>query len=333
MKKIFYLFLIVGLLLCGCGKEKTQEDKLVDLGYTQNETTFTKDTVTLTRELNMEYNSTDMLLQEQIGDSYKNTDLYLKTIKLFIDIPDEVITKGLDLLMDAVKENNRSSEIDIYNKENYYIQLYLSETKKLSIAIVTPRVYKRPKDDKYLLVDDIYGKDYYAAFRRSSNDDKNLEYDKLVIDKIFNNTKVDTEEVRQLVNKKDLCNPEYICQRYLAYTDTNISVLAKNKVYSITYDMNYNNSGTYLYTEHSIEDYENGVAKDLELIQKRAKNDLNGYKEQIVKAYTDKDYTLTLDEMHDGKHFKKEVKLTEDFTVELDIYEDTVEMAYSYHGE
>ena len=42
MKKIFYLFLIVGLLLCGCGKEKTQEDKLVDLGYTQNETTFTK---------------------------------------------------------------------------------------------------------------------------------------------------------------------------------------------------------------------------------------------------------------------------------------------------
>ena len=56
MKKIFYLFLIVGLLLCGCGKEKTQEDKLVDLGYTQNETTFTKGNVTLTRELNMEYN-------------------------------------------------------------------------------------------------------------------------------------------------------------------------------------------------------------------------------------------------------------------------------------
>ena len=61
---------------------------------------------------------------------------------------------------------------------------------------------------------------------------------------------------------------------------------------------------------------------------------VNNWEElQYYCAQTDKDYTLALDEMHDGKHFKKEVKLTEDFTVELDIYEDTVEMAYSYHGE
>ena len=332
MKKIFYLFLIVGLLLCGC-KEKTDEDKLVDLGYTQNETTFTKGNVTVERELNMKYNSTDILLQEQIGDSYTNTDLYLKTIKLFIDIPDEVITKGLDLLMDAVKENNRSSEIDIYNKENYYIQLYLSETKKLSIAIVTPRVYNREKDDKFLLTDDTYGKDYYAAFRRSSNDEKNLEYDKLVITKIYNNDKVDMDEVKMIVKEDNLCNPEYICQRYLAYTNTNISVLAKRGAYSITYDMTYNNSGTYLYTEHSIEEFENGVTKDLEVIQKRAKNDVKGYKDQIVKAYTDKDYKLAEDDTHDAKHFMKTLKLTEDFTVELDIYEDTVEISYGYHGE
>ena len=77
MKKIL-LFLIMGLLLCGCAKEKTYDDKLEDLGYEKLENGFKKDTVTVKKQLNLDYNSQDILIEDKIGDSYKNTDLYLK---------------------------------------------------------------------------------------------------------------------------------------------------------------------------------------------------------------------------------------------------------------
>ena len=333
MKKVL-LFLIVGLLLCGCGKEeKTYDDKLKDLGYEVIENGFKKDTITIKKQLNLDYNSQDVLIEDKIGDNYTNTDLYLKTIKVFINIPDEVVTKGLDNLLDAVKENKRSSEINIYNKQDYYFSLFLTEDKTLKITIITPRTYNRAKDDTYMTIDDGYGKDYYSAFRRSSNTDKNLEYDKLVISKIYNNERVNIDEVKELLSKHDLCNTDLICQRYLAFTETNISVLAKNGVYSVTYDMTYANSGTYLLTEHKVEDFELGVSGDLDIVQKRAKNNVTQYKDIIVKAYTDKDYKLVYDDNHDGIHYEKTLKLSEDFTVDMDIYEDTIEISYGYHGE
>ncbi len=329
MKKIL-LFLIVGLLLCGCFGPKSKDDQIKDLGFETTEKGFKKGDMTITKQLNEKYGSEDVLIEDKIGDSYTNKDLYLKIIKLFVEIPDDVVTKGLDNLLDAVKENNRSSEINIYNEEKYFFELFLTEDKTLKITIITPRTYKREKDDTYLTLDDSYGKHYYSAFRRSSNNDKNLDYDELVLKQIFNNDKIKKEEVRNLVDKHSLCNPELICQRYIAYTETNISVLAKNKVYSITYDMSYANYGTYLYTEHAVDKLDE-IAEDLKILGGRAGVDLTSYKDQIVKAYTDKDYTLVKDDNHDGIHFEKTVKLSDDFSVDMDIYEDTIEMSYGYH--
>ncbi len=320
MKKILLLILI-SLLFVGCGK-KEPTDPIVSLGYKQEGDKYVYQNINLTKVHNEQYNSTDVYMEEVITDK-PNYDMFLKTIKLFIDVPDDVVTKGLELLVDAYNDNKGSSVISIFNQEKYYLELYITNEKKVIAVVLTPRVKGRLKDEKFLLSNDLgHDKDYTAA-RRSKNVLKNATYDEIVAKKVFN-VDLPNEALIKISNEAlKYCNPEIMCENYFNHS-YDLSIYAKNGIYSSFYIFGREFTDLYYSTVHSSNTYKEDIAGDLDIIFKELNIDLSQYKDEIINKIDKKDYKLLEDDNNQGKHHLMKFSLSDKFRMNIDIYEDRI---------
>ena len=90
------------------------------------------------------------------------------------------------------------------------------------------------------------------------------------------------------------------------------------------YNFDNKTKGLYYRSIHSMETYKEDLGNDLDMMSKDLNKDLNKYKDDIINKIEKKDYKLTEDENHLGKHYIMEIDPEENVKMEIDIYEKSI---------
>ena len=147
----------------------TYDDSLKEIGYQKKSNTFYYGD-----DLRLVINQHDNQLSIELRDRLQDYDwerylnVYLKTIKLFVDFDSELFSKGIEYVINNGIESENSANIN-FSLSSYSISIYYYPKENLYISITF---------DKYRTTD---FKHYYAT----GIVDQTFTYDKLVLEKIF----------------------------------------------------------------------------------------------------------------------------------------------------
>ncbi len=294
------------------------DDKLKEVGYEKKSNTYYYgDTIRLAINQYPTHRSIELRDRLDNFDWNKNLDVYLRTVKVFIDFDYELISKGIEYVINNSLITESVASID-FNFSSYAISIYFFPKDNLSINITF---------NKYTTTD---YKHYYA----SGIADKSFAFDKLVLKKIFNKD-IPVEILSRMSENtlKDFEKNSIHNSFNIDDVEANISSYDKASLY-ISYSkydyIDYRNIDFEL--TYDIKNFHDDIIKDLELMDRLFKTNSVQYKDKIIDLIENPntDYHVSEKSNYSEKYYYGHFTIDSNFQVNIRLYENRVEIRYEF---
>jgi len=294
------------------------ETRLKEIGFEKKRNTYYYgDTTRLS--INQYQNHRSIELRDRIDtdDWNKNLDIYLQTVKIFVDFDYELISKGIEYVVNNSLATETSSTIE-FNFSSYAVSIRFFPKDNLTIDITF---------NKYATTNYI---NYYAR----GIVDKTFAFDKLVLKKIFNKD-IPVEILNRMSENtlQDFENGGIHNIFNIDNVEATISSYDKS-----TLDISYSKydhikfMNLYFQLTYDIENFHDDIAKDLELLDRLFDTNSLQYKNKIIDLIENPntDYSISEKSNYTEKYYYGSFKMDENFQVNIRVYENRVNIRYEY---
>ena len=294
------------------------DDKLKEIGFEKKSNTYYYgDSLKLAINQYSTYRSIELRDRLDNFDWNKNLDVYLRTVKVFIDFDYELISKGIEYVVKNSLITESITSID-FNFSSYSLSIYFYPKDNIYINITF---------NKYTTTD---YKHYYA----SGIADKSFEFDRLVLKKIFNkDIPVDIlnrmgENALQDFEKSNIHNSFSIDD-----VEVDVSSYDKSSLYISYSKYNYIDYHKLdLEVTYDIKNFHDDVLKDLELMDRLFKTNSVQYKDKIIDLIENPntEYHVSEKSNYTEKYYYGYFTIDNNFEVNIRLYENKVEIRYEF---